>query len=496
MRIAILMGITYESNPYLDTLPACKNDLNIIKKIIDATNLYEEKLILNDDFPTAYNAMETMTEFIENIEKKSVSVDEVFVYYSGHGGFNNDEFYYAWNDYSSKNPNTTSLLSSQVDELLRRLKAKLTVKFIDACQSGLPYIKDIITPTFQDCFFCFSCRKEQTSVCTEKNSVFTYSIIEAIKNCLNNPKIRYRDIKNYIADKFNSENTENSVQNPYFCSQGKDTDIFCEVTENLKTIVNEFFLSPNIIQSNHDSDCKDSSNQDLNYIDIIEKLDSKFITNESLKDLSENLLKTISSITLKKELNQLKFTKLITSDKITTNIPCYKSLCKFVDENCSEYFTEITYDHQTRTVKKRKHNTLWDLGATLALLGSYGTNESDYEWGEEPIKIPQSFYIRNGLSYDYISFKIQSRCKCITNKEVIFVPFYNNTNIYLVYSQIDYDYIGIEETGPISTKWKGKECNFDNLIDIVKEIIEDFQNKTFEDIKEYLKKEAGVAGGV
>lgn len=70
MRIAILMGITYESNPYLDTLPACKNDLNIIKKIIDATNLYEEKLILNDDFPTAYNAMETMTEFIENIEKK------------------------------------------------------------------------------------------------------------------------------------------------------------------------------------------------------------------------------------------------------------------------------------------------------------------------------------------------------------------------------------------------------------------------------------------
>ena len=186
MRIAILMGITYESNPYLDTLPACENDLNIIKKIIDATNLYKEKLILNDDFPTAYNAMETMTEFIENIEKKSVSVDEVFVYYSGHGGFNNDEFYYAWNDYSSKNPNTTFLLSSQVDELLRHLKAKLTVKFIDACQSGLPYIKDIITPTFQECFFCFACRKNQSSRCDEKNSYFTYAVVESIKNCLEN----------------------------------------------------------------------------------------------------------------------------------------------------------------------------------------------------------------------------------------------------------------------------------------------------------------------
>lgn len=492
MRIAILMGITYESNPYLDTLPACKNDLNIIKKIIDATNLYEEKLILNDDFPTAYNAMETMTEFIENIEKKSVSVDEVFVYYSGHGGFNNDEFYYAWNDYSSKNPNTTSLLSSQVDELLRRLKAKLTVKFIDACQSGLPYIKDIITPTFQDCFFCFSSRKEQASICNDTNSIFTYSIIEAIKNCLNNPKIRYRDIKNYIADKFNSENTENSIQNPYFCSQGKDTDVFCDVTDNLKNIVNQFFFTIDTTQPINISDSKDPKKQDLSYIDIIAKLDSNYLTKECIKNLSENLLKTISSINLKNEFNQMKFTKLISSDKITNKIPCYKSLCKFVDENCSDYFIDVTYDHQTRTVKKRKHN-LWDFGVSFALLGSYGSNESDYEWVEEPIKIPQSFYIRNSLPYDFISFKIQSRCKCITNKELILIPFYNNTDIYLVYAKIDYDYIGIEETGPISSQWKGKVCNSDNLIDITKEIINDFQNKTFEDIKEFLEKEADVA---
>ena len=71
MRIAILMGITYENHPVLESLPACKNDLNIVEKIIDATNLYDEKLILNDDYSTAYAALEKLTEFVENLEKKN-----------------------------------------------------------------------------------------------------------------------------------------------------------------------------------------------------------------------------------------------------------------------------------------------------------------------------------------------------------------------------------------------------------------------------------------
>lgn len=496
MRIAILMGITYENNSTLESLPACKNDLNIIEKIIDATNLYDEKLILNDEYSTAYTAMEKLTEFVENLEKKSDPIEEVFVYYSGHGGFDNNEFYYAWNNYSNKNPNTTSLLNSQFDDLLRRLKAKLTVKFIDACQSGLPYIKDIISPTFQDCFFCFSCRKNQSSGCDEKNSFFTYALVESIKNCLENKQIRYRDLQNYIADKFSMEGDDKDSQKPYFCSQGKNTDVFCEVTDKLKNVINGFFVQPVVTEVTEEG-IKEVEKSETDYFDIIAKIDSSFLNKEIVKNLSKEVLGQITAIPLIDSLNKIKFTKLITAEKINNRIPGYKSLCTFVDNNCSDYFAEISYDYKTRTVKKEKRNP-WDMGLGLSyrnLFGLYDYSEPTYEWVDEAVKIPKDFYIKNDLPYDYISFKIQSRCKCITDKELVLIPFYNNTSIYLVYAQFDYKYTGIEETGPIPTTWKGKKCSTDNLAETTKQLIDDFQENTFKEIKEFLDKEAGVAGG-
>ena len=496
MRIAILMGITYENNSILESLPACKNDLSIIEKIIDATNLYDEKLILNDDYPTAYAAMEKLTEFVENLEKKADSIDEVFVYYSGHGGFDNNEFYYAWNNYSNKNPNTTSLLNSQFDDLLRRLKSKLTVKFIDACQSGLPYIKDIVKPTFQDCFFCFSCRKNQSSGCDEKNSFFTYALVESINNCLENNQIRYRDIQNYIADKFSTEGDDEDSQKPYFCSQGKNTDIFCEVNDRLKNVISEFFLQPVVTEIKEEEITK-SEKPEIDYLAIISKIDSIFLNKELIKNISKEVLGKITGIPLIEPLNKIKFTKFITSDKINNRIPGYKSLCTFVDNNCSDYFAEISYDYKTRTVKKKKRNP-WDLGLGLSylnILGTYDPVEPTYEWVDEAVKIPKEFYIKNDLPYDYISFKIQSRCRCITDKELVLIPFYNNTSIYLVYAKFDYKYTGIEEIGPIPTTWKGKKCGAENLVEIITQLIADFQENIFKEIKEFLDKEAGVAGG-
>lgn len=495
MRIAVLMGITYENNSTLESLPACKNDLHIIEKIIDATNLYDEKLILNDDYPTAYTAMEKLTEFVENLEKKPDPIEEVFVYYSGHGGFDNNEFYYAWNNYSNKNPNTTSLLNSQFDDLLRRLKAKLTVKFIDACQSGLPYIKDLVKPTFQDCFFCFSCRKNQSSGCDEENSFFTYALVESIKNCLENNQIRYRDLQNYIADKFSMEGDDEDSQKPYFCSQGKNTDVFCEVTDSLKNVINTFFLQPVVVEVKEE-DIPKSEKTEIDYLSIISRIDSTFLKKELIKNISKEVLSKITAIPLIEPLNRIKFTKLITSDKIHNRIPGYKSLCTFVDNNCSDYFAEITYDYKTRTVKKEKKNP-WDIGLNLSyfnVLGLHNSVEPTYEWVDEAVKIPKDFYIKNDIPYDYISFKIQSRCRCITDKELVLIPFYNNTSIYLVYAQFDYKYTGIEETGPVPTTWKGKKCSADNLVKITKQLVEDFQDNTFKEIKEFLDKEADAAG--
>lgn len=478
------MGITYQNNSILDPLPACKNDLDIVEKIIDATSLYDEKLVLNDNYSTAYAAMEKITEFVDNIEKKSTSVDEVFVYYSGHGGFSENEFYYAWNDYASGKLNTTSLINSQFDDLLRRLKAKLTVKFIDACQSGLPYIKDIVKPTFQDCFFCFSCRRNQSSGCDKNNSYFTLAIVESIKKCLTNKQIRYRDIQNYIADEFISETEDSKGQKPYFCCQGKNTDVFCEVSDKLRDVIEEFF-NPVVAETNHDEAIEEKTSA-TNYLDIIGQMDSLFLGKKEISDLSNNIFKEVSSIDLIDELKEIQFNAQITADKINNKLPCFSNLCSFVASNCTDYFIEVTYNREMRTVKRKKKTFGFDFSS---LLGIYGKDDSSYEWVEEPVSIPQSFYIRNDLSYDYISFKIQSGCKSITNKELILIPFYNNTTVYLVFAQIDYKYIGIEEIGPILTTWKGTKCSPTDLINVIKQMINDFQQNTYKNIKDFLDSE-------
>lgn len=347
--------------------------------------------------------------------------------------------------------------------------------------------------SFQDSFFCFSCRKNQSSGCDEKNSFFTYALVESIKNCLENNQIRYRDLQNYIADKFSSEGDDKDSQKPYFCSQGKNTDVFCEVTDNLKNVINGFFVQP-VVTETLEEGIKEAQKIETDYSDVIAKIDSSFLNKEIVKNLSKEVLGQITAIPLIEPLNKIKFTKLITSDKINNHISGYKSLCTFVDNNCSDYFAEISYDYKTRTVKKEKKNP-WEIALSLSYRNLFGLNdysEPTYKWVDEAVKIPKDFYIKNDLPYDFISFKIQSRCRCITDKELVLIPFYNNTSIYLVYAQFDYKYTGVEETEPVPTTWKGKNCKPNEIVEVIKQMITNFQEKTYTTIREFLEKEKNV----
>ena len=296
--------------------------------------------------------------------------------------------------------------------------------------------------------------------------------------------------KTILLTNFSSEGDDEDSQKPYFCSQGKNTDVFCEVTDSLKNVINGFFVQP-VVTETLEEGIKEAQKIETDYSDVIAKIDSSFLNKEIVKNLSKEVLGQITAIPLIEPLNKIKFTKLITSDKINNHISGYKSLCTFVDNNCSDYFAEISYDYKTRTVKKKKNP--WEIGLSLSYRNLFGLNdysEPTYEWVDEAVKIPKDFYIKNDLPYDFISFKIQSRCRCITDKELVLIPFYNNT-----YAQFDYKYTGIEETGPIPTTWKGKKCSTDNLAETTKQLIDDFQENTFKEIKEFLDKEAGVAGG-
>lgn len=334
MRVAILMGITYAGSA-IPELPLCKNDLQSINKIIDSTGLYQEKLILDDNYSKARDALEKLTEFVEDLEKRKEEIDEVFVYYTGHGGIINEEFYFGWNDYSSVSPASTSIVNSQFDDLIRRLQAKLTVKFIDSCHSGMPYVKDMVPITFKDCFFCFSCRNNQSSGFENGYSSFTYSIFEAISKCLENKNIRYRDIVNFITDKYTPHTDNDEDQRPYFVTQGTNTNIFCDVSDSLKNVINEILNIDSISESSSEKD--EEIDPFCMYGEIIKKLDSKFMNDTQIKQLSLDIQNSVKKTKLIDNLAKLNFNINVSSGKIDDSIPCFNQLCYFVDRECCKY---------------------------------------------------------------------------------------------------------------------------------------------------------------
>jgi hypothetical protein len=246
MNLAILIGVSEYSNEKISELTACRNDANLINLLLKSTKKYDEILLIEKD-TTSDNVKKQLTDFIKkhsaNEEKE---IEELFFYYSGHGQFHNEEFYYILSDFDFDRRNSTSLNNSELDNLLRNLSPNLTIKFIDACQSGVSYVKEpgefkidkIINngkQTFQNCYFMFSSHSTQSSKATDKISFFTYSFLKAIFQSINGD-IRYADLINRIKDDFAQPS---STQTPYFITQADYTEVFCNVTDAIKKIVSD-----------------------------------------------------------------------------------------------------------------------------------------------------------------------------------------------------------------------------------------------------------------
>lgn len=138
MNLAIVISVS----EYIDTrnnLPGCKKDADFINSILNKTGKFDEILFINEKLSSG-KVKEKFTAFIS--EHKSKKIGELFFYYTGHGEFQNDEFYYLLSDYNQDKKNQTTLQNEEVDSLFRTLNPELIIKVIDACQSGKAYIKE------------------------------------------------------------------------------------------------------------------------------------------------------------------------------------------------------------------------------------------------------------------------------------------------------------------------------------------------------------------
>lgn len=243
-RIGIIVAVSdYSEQP---KLPGCEFDAQLVQGILQKTESFTDIFYSLNQSSDAVKA--ELSNFIET--HKGEEVDEVFFYYSGHGQYLDNEFYYILSDFNDRKRKQTSLENSELDDLIRLLSPAVTIKIVDACQSGAPYIKESNAferylndsskaikdrGTLNKCYFMFSSQIEQSSYQTEKISDFTEAFARAIVS-RQASVIRYKDIMDFIADEFQTK----TQQRPVFVTQASYTEKFCVISDEMREWINEF----------------------------------------------------------------------------------------------------------------------------------------------------------------------------------------------------------------------------------------------------------------
>ncbi|WP_029275102.1 caspase family protein [Pedobacter borealis] len=389
MNLAIVISVS----EYIDTrnnLPGCRKDADCINSILNKTGKFDEILFINEKLSSG-KVKEKLTAFIS--EHKSKKIEELFFYYTGHGEFQNEEFYYLLSDYSQDKKNQTTLQNEEVDSLFRTLNPELVIKVIDACQSGKAYIKEAgaITKYFQKtidrfdrCYFLNSSLKDQSSFQTDEISDFTLSFINSIKEH-DTSEIRYKDIMDFISDAFE----KNTSQTPFFVVQADYTEKFCIISKALKEYLNT--LDTTLTEET------ENKAVEISLLEKIKRQASEYFTKEQAIAIINKLKGKLSEYKLPDGLNEI-YDIAITFQENYDGIVNKNAIGKWLDDNLHEYFAKSSH---TRERKDRYTNILGGLQAA-SFLSRIG-DDTEYEW------VRNGFELEVEVPFKTIIFTLNSK---------------------------------------------------------------------------------------
>jgi Caspase domain len=331
MNLAILIGVSNYGGNYND-LPGCSIDVQTMHDLLQGTGKYQSILLLNGPTTSQYVKGE-LSKFISS--QKQNLIDEVFFYFTGHGDFLHEDFFYLFSDHDNARFKQTSLSNSELDQQLRALKPKLALKVIDACHSGVSYVKtpDVfqkyLTASgtgFEKCYFMFSSQANQKSYQSSDISDFTRSFLQSLENC-SEQRIRYKDIIDFISDDFE----RNSYQTPFFVTQADFTELFWECTAP----INSLFKTPVLAAASH----KSPHEKKNELIDLVKKEAKDYCTQEEISKLLSALPAKMEKILGQLDLKELyNFTVGPMEDyKTVQNIG---TVGNWLTENKNEYFAK------------------------------------------------------------------------------------------------------------------------------------------------------------
>lgn len=352
MKIAILIGVSTYVSSSLGNLDGCQKDIEIIYDAINLTNKFDEVLVINKD-TDGLSVKQQIAGIIAKYTAKPL--EEIFFYFTGHGEFYNDEFYYILSDFDKTKRKKTALENTELDQMFRSLKPELVVKVVDACQSGIAYVKGdnsfdkylkSAENQYDKCYFIYSSQSDQSSYQTDLSD-FTRSFINAITSH-GTEEIRYKDIIDHISDEFE----DNLLQSPFFISQANFTEKFGTVTRQEKLELSKKIDS---LKSTKSGDFKFAENT-LTLKELVQIESEEYFTKEEVLDLVSNFQHNIESYQYPTE-----FTELFQIEKefqenfknfFQDFAPRLDLIGKWLTENKHEYFAIPVYGTQEVEVEE------------------------------------------------------------------------------------------------------------------------------------------------
>ena len=220
-NLAILIGNSHYSS--LGALSSCHGDVIAMKELLEATKKYSNIRVVED------SKADTIKSAMRAAFQDTISTEELFFYFTGHGYQHESDFYLCGSDFDSRRPNETGISTDELHNLLRLATANLVVKVIDACNSGTLLVKSDIPiqarapQGFQNLIQISSCRESQNSMAGETLSVFTEEFRAAALR-KDEGVVYYTDIVNSLRDTF----IQNDEQTPFFVFQVTGREVFVE----------------------------------------------------------------------------------------------------------------------------------------------------------------------------------------------------------------------------------------------------------------------------
>ena len=190
--------------------------------------------------------------------------------------------------------------------MVRALAPALFVKIVDACHSGVSYIKSgenlddylkTASVRFREVYFLYSSQSSEVSWTSGSLSAFTKSILLAIAD-QDSGSIRYRDLMSAASDYFEAS----GQQRPLFVTQADYTQVFCDASTGMQAIVKGFL--PSLPTSPTPAPVLPPA-KGASLIDRIRDVESKFCTREEALQMLERFGQALSGFSLSGEIAEI-----------------------------------------------------------------------------------------------------------------------------------------------------------------------------------------------